>query len=155
MNPTTCTCSCGNARFEARAAPLFRALCHCTICQRFNAAPFADVVVYAASDVTAPPDGAIAYDTWKPPPNVQRGKCVRCGDPAIEQFAAPLFPKLTMVPAAMHAGDTALPEPAMHMFYDKRVTDADDDLPKRSGFVASQLAFLRLLFSSRRSNGGR
>lgn len=154
MSATRCTCSCGNATFEVRGAPLFRVFCHCTICQRYNGAPFADVVVYAASDVATPPAGSVEYTAYKPPPNVQRGKCVACGDAAIEQFAAPLFPKLTMVPAARHADAEALPEPLMHMFYDKRITDADDDLPKRSGFLASQLAFVRLLLKARRTSKG-
>ena len=151
MSADSCACSCGNVIFETRDAPLFRILCHCTICQRFNDAPFADVVVYTASDVTAPAEGTVDYSTWKPPPNVQRGKCAQCGMPAIEQFTAPLFPKLTMVPAAMHGPGAELPEPVAHVFYDKRIEDADDSLPKKRGFLSSQLSFMRLLYSARAS----
>jgi hypothetical protein len=39
----------------------------------------------------------------------------------------------------------------MRVFYDSRVADADDDLPRHEGFVASQTAFLRLLLRSLRT----
>lgn len=145
-----CSCPCGYAAFEIHGEPLFRMLCHCTICQRFNDAPFADVVVYAARAVGDPAAGAVSYDTYKPPPNVQRGKCAQCGKPAIEKFAAPLLPKLTMVPASVHGAGAALPAPVAHFFYETRTADADDTLPKHSGFLRSQLAFGRYLLRGRR-----
>lgn len=144
-----CSCSCGNAAFNVMGPPLFRILCHCTICQRFNDAPFADVVVYDAASVAKPAPGTVTFDTYKPPPNVQRGKCTRCGKPAVELFEAPLLPKLTIVPSSVHNADAEQPEPIAHIFYDKRVADAHDSLPKHSGFLASQLAFGRYLLSAK------
>ena len=40
--------------------------------------------------------------------------------PAIETFAAPMVPKLIMVPRQMGSPDANLPTPVAHMFYDKR-----------------------------------
>ncbi len=148
---TTCRCACGATEFPANGPALFRILCHCTICQRFNEADYADVVVYSAVSVERPPADAVAFATYKPPPNVQRGKCATCAQPAIEIFEAPLLPKLAMVPLAMHADTAGLPQPCAHIFYEKRRADADDSLPKHEGFLRSQLAFVRHLLASARS----
>lgn len=149
MTSARCACSCGHVAFELRGPPLFRVLCHCSICQRFNDAPFADVIVYASTSVADPVDGTVSFETYKPPPNVRRGNCVKCGDAAIEKFAMPLFPKLTIVPAAVHGPSTQLPEPVAHIFYETRLVDADDTLPKHEGLLASQLSFGKYLVSAK------
>lgn len=92
-----------------------------------------------------PTPGAVNFETYKPPPNVQRGKCVACTQPAIEVFSAPVLPKLVMVPRAMVRLDEKLPVPIAHIFYDKRLADAQDAYPKHEGFFRSQLAFLNYL----------
>ena len=151
MTQHTCSCSCGTVSYTVSGTPRFRIYCHCTICQRFNDAAFADVVVYDASSVGDPPEGSVVFDTYKPPPNVKRGKCSSCGDPALEVFEAPLFPKLRIVPASMFASDAALPDSCAHIFYDKRLEDASDELPKHSGMIASQLSFGKYLFRKRKA----
>ena len=143
-------CACGATDFQTDGVPLFRILCHCTICQRFNSAPFADVLVFRAEDVTLPARDAVSFETYKPPPNVQRGKCATCAQPAIEVFNAPILPKLVMVPTAMLRSDTQVPVPVAHIFYDKRVSDAKDTYPKHRGFLKSQLAFLNYLRLAKR-----
>lgn len=145
-----CTCSCGATRFETLGAPLFRILCHCTICQRYHNAPFADIVVHRAEDVALPPAGAVRFDTHKPPPNVQRGKCATCGQPAIGVLAVPFLPRLVTVFKSMFTSDAKLPSPVAHIFYDKRVSDAEDPCPKHQGYLRSQLAFLKYLRAARR-----
>ena len=149
MNTIEARCSCGNARLTIHARPRFRMLCHCTICQRFNQAPFADVSIYRAADVQLPEAGTVEFSTWKPPPNVQRGKCAECGAAAVETFHAPLLPKLTMVPRSMLPADADLPEPVAHFFYETRVADAQDELPKHEGFLPSQFAFLKHFLRAR------
>jgi len=135
-------CDCGATSFYSDGEPLFRIICHCTICQKFNSASFGDVLVFRAEDVTLPPPDIVNFEKYKPPPNVQRGKCAACGQPALEVLAAPVLPKLVMVPRAMLTLDAQVPAPIAHMFYDKRVSDAPDTYPKHRGFVRSQLAFL-------------
>ncbi len=41
-------CQCGSTKFTIQGEPLIRALCHCTICQEFNNAAFADVTIFAS-----------------------------------------------------------------------------------------------------------
>lgn len=151
MNPVECSCSCGATRFQTLGAPLFRILCHCTICQRYHNAPFADILVHRAEDVILPPAGAVELDTQKPPPNVQRGKCATCGQPAIAVLALPFLPRLVTVFSSMFTRDAPLPPPVAHIFYDKRVSDSEDPYPKHEGFVRSEIAFLRYLRSARRA----
>ena len=149
MNPVECTCSCGATSFQTLSAPLFRILCHCTICQQFNNAPFADILVHRAVDVALPPSDAVIFDTYKPPPNVQRGRCSNCGQPAIVVFAAPLLPRLVTILRPMFTSDAELPPPLAHIFYDKRVSDAEDHYPKHHGYFRSETAFLKYLWSAR------
>jgi hypothetical protein len=146
-----CTCSCGTTRFQTRGEPLFRFFCHCTICQRFNDAPFADILVFRAEDVVLPPSGTVMFDTYRPPPNVQRGKCATCGQPAAGVFTAWFLPRLITVFRPMFRSDAELPEPVGHAFYETRVADANDPLPKYEGYFRNQVAFLKVLWLARRS----
>ncbi len=148
----TPACECGATRFNTHAEPLFRILCHCTICQRYNDAPYGDVLVFRAEDVSLPPEDAVRFETYKPPPNVQRGKCASCAQPAVETFILPLFPKLVMVPSPMFGADADLPEPKAHIYYDKRVSDVEDAYPKYHGLLQSQFAFMKYLRSASRSS---
>ena len=149
MSSITYQCGCGHTSYSANSQPLFRMICHCTICQRFNKAECADILVYGAASVQNPPPGAVAFETLRPPPNVQRGKCAQCDKPALELLRMPLFPRLAMIPAAMHQSGAALPEPTAHFFYEKRVRDVEDSLPKHEGYLLSQLAFGRYLLAAK------
>ena len=149
MTTYRCRCACGNAEFSVNSRPLFRVICHCTICQCFNNADFADVLVFSASEVEQPVAETVRFDTYRPPPNVQRGKCTKCDAPAIESFETRLAPSLIMVPAEMFPLSTALPAPVAHIFYEKRVSDVQDELPKYKGYVRSQLAFGKHLIAAK------
>ncbi|MEM9301375.1 MAG: GFA family protein, partial [Pseudomonadota bacterium] len=143
------SCGCGAVNLEVRGQPLFRCLCHCTICQRFNAAPFGDVTVFTADDVDVAANAPIDFERLRPPPNVQRGKCRECARPAVEQAVIPFLPDLTIVPTSnLRPADR--PDPAMHIFYRHRVADVDDTLPRYDGYLSSQLAFARMLIGALR-----
>ncbi len=146
--PGLCRCSCGEVEFPAPADPLFRMICHCSICQSFNEAPYADVVVFRAKSMQSPPAGKVAFDTYRPPPNVQRGRCVSCEKPALEVLATPLLPNLVMIPRSVFTDPVTLPDPAAHLFYESRVADAADEVPKYTGYWRSQLAFGQCLFAA-------
>jgi hypothetical protein len=122
---------------------VLRFLCHCTICQAFNNSAQADICVYTNGQVRLPDDHPVDFQTYRRPPAVDRGKCRACGQPAIEYFRLPLLPDIVFVPSANHPDPAALPAPAMRMFYNSRVADAEDDLPRHEGYWPSQLAFLR------------
>ncbi|NGY05206.1 GFA family protein [Solimonas terrae] len=148
MTQQNCQCTCGHAKFEALGRPLFRGYCHCTICQAFNQAPYADISVFRGNDVVMPEAGTVQYKTLRPPPAVQRGVCAACGKPAIEYLKMFPMPKLIIVPTANIRDAALIPAPSLHIFYNRRLADIDDGLPKFSGYWKSQLGFGRHLLAS-------
>lgn len=138
---TECRCSCGQVQFAIKGEPLFRAFCHCTICQSFNRSAHADILLVRTKDVALPPMDRITFKTHKQPPIVRRGQCSACGSPVMEALTIPAFPKLSILPVQTMTDTTGLPDGAFHMFYDRRVADIEDDLPKHAGYLPSQWAF--------------
>jgi len=141
-------CSCGSIVVESIQAPLFRAYCHCSLCREYNKTSYADVIVFTAKDVSPVDEHGIKFKAYKKPPLVQRGTCTQCGQAVLEKVSVPLMPKLTIIPSSMITNKSQLPDPVMHMFYDKRVEDSQDEVKKYQGFMASQLAFSGKLMKS-------
>lgn len=139
-------CQCAETKITVSGKPVARAICHCTICQEFNQAPFADITAFYADDVQVPEGSNIEFKTYtKSPTAVPRGKCKQCGNPAIETMDIPGFPKMILIPSNNFDDQSFLPAPALHMFYHRRVADLDDATPKYSSFLSSQLGFVRHL----------
>lgn len=137
-------CECGRCRFEVGTAPKVRFFCHCTICQDYNAKPFADVTVVRLRDVAMAEGAEIVFKTYRRRPNHKRGHCESCGKPVLEKtWDGPLG--LALIPSRNLAPAARLPAPQMHLFYDHRIRDAADDLPKHTGYLPSELAACRLL----------
>lgn len=143
----TCQCQCGDTTFSIVGKPLTRVICHCTICQEFNDADYADVTIFSSKDVNIDNIESIDFREYKAPPAVQRGKCATCNKPAIELLDLPLLPNLTMVPSSIIPSDFKLADPVSHIFYHSRKHDVEDAIPKYSGFLKSQLALLFKLMS--------
>ena len=135
-------CSCGASRLEIIADPSLRFICHCTICQRFNNAPEADMLVFRRDQALLDDAATVAFRRFKKRLAVDRGACRECGDPVVEYLSLPLTSGLAFVPTALLDGRMPLPTPSMRVFYESRVADAHDELPRHGGFLASQLAIL-------------
>jgi hypothetical protein len=58
---TTVSCACGRSTITLRGEPLLRVACHCTLCQRFNNAPFGDIVLFRDRDVQTTSGTALRY----------------------------------------------------------------------------------------------
>jgi len=140
-------CSCGSAGFNVQGKPLLRAYCHCTICQAFNQAPYADITLFKPKDIIKPKTEMVEFKSYKSPEVLQRGKCVVCGGAVIEYLQAPML-QLIVVPSNNIHDQSFVPDPSLHVFYNSRVSDIQDCLPKYSGYIKSQLAFGHALFAS-------
>ena len=138
------SCACGACAFEVSATPKARFICHCTICQAFTGKPFSDVTVVRAKDVTLTNEDQISFKKYRPPPNVSRGLCRKCGKPAVEYALFGPF-KLFFIPSTNFQRQDLLPPVHMHIFYHRRLTDAQDYLPKYTGYFPSTVAIGKLL----------
>jgi hypothetical protein len=140
------SCACGTCAFDVKATPTARLICHCAICQAFTGKAFADVTVLRAKHVELTNADQISFKKYRPPPNLARGHCLKCKTPVVEFFGFGAF-KLTFIPTSNFESQDLLPMPHMHIFYERRVKDVMDNLPKHSGYFPSQLAIGRMLLS--------
>lgn len=140
-------CECGACTFDVSAPPGARLICHCTICQAFTGKPYSDVVIVRAKHVKLTNEAGISFKKYRSPPNLDRGLCLICKKPVVEFSGYGAF-KWAFIPAWNVEFQRLLPLPQMHIFYEKRLEDAPDDLPKHSGYLRSQLAIGKILIST-------
>ena len=131
-------CCCGAVAFEVGADPVDSKLCHCRQCQALHGAPFQWAVIFHKHDVrfVRSAEGIYFYNAEIGGPGHSlpcKLSCEACRAPIADEgrrmFLAfgPLFdfgfpPR---VPAAF--------EPTCHIFYQARVIDVPDRLPKFLG----------------------
>ena len=135
-----CQCHCGETRFTISGKALLRAYCHCSICQKFNDAAFADITLFHVNDIVKPQDDQVSFSSHKFPPLLQRGNCKSCGKAAIEYLNVPAMPEVVIVPSGNIQDEAIIPDPSLHIFYNNRVTNVADQLPKHSGYFKSEIA---------------
>lgn len=140
--PQEGSCSCYSNTYTINNKPIARFICHCTVCQEFTGQAYNDVTVLLKPDVSHLNLIRTKFRRWKLPPNISRGLCTRCNEPSIEMAVGG---SLILVPTTNYPDITALPEPTMHLFYNRRFEDIDDDLPKYNGFVQSQAMVVKTL----------
>ena len=77
----TCQCPCGAVRYEVRGDPLFRIICHCSICRRATGSNGIAVVVID-NEAFRWTRGENEVATWKKPDaDWQTWFCRICGSP--------------------------------------------------------------------------
>lgn len=140
--PQEGSCACFSNTYMINNTPIGRFICHCSICQEFTGQAYNDVTILLKSDVSQLNLIKTKFRRWKLPPNIRRGLCTRCNKPSIEMA---LGGSLILVPTTNYPDIAALPEPTMHLFYNRRASDMDDDLPKYNGLVQSQAAIVKAL----------
>ncbi len=136
------SCSCYSNTYTINNAPVGRFICHCTICQEYTGQNYNDVTILLKSDVSELDIAKTRFQRWKLPPNISRGLCKRCNKPSIEMA---IGGALMLVPTDNYPDINALPKPSMHIFYDSRVEDIKDNLPKYKGFAQSQAMIVKAL----------
>ena len=142
FTPQDGSCSCYSNTYTINKQPIGRFICHCRICQEFTGQDYNDVTVLLKPDVSNLNLIKTSFRRWKLPPNIRRGLCTRCYKPSIEMA---LGGNLILIPTSNYPNPEVLPEPAMHLFYNRRVEDIDDGLPKYNGSVQSQAMMVKAL----------
>ena len=151
--PSSGCCSCGNVAFDIAQKPLLRTYCHCTICQKFNNAPYADILIYDGKAIEAPIESSINYKSHKAHSPILRGKCSNCDDPILEKTVS--GPSLWIVPVSAYSNKADLPEPVAHIFYETRIADVDDNYPKHNGALKSYFVLGKHLLTAKIFKGRR
>ena len=59
----------------------------------------------------------------------------------METLWLPMLPRMVAIPSGSIAAGSAIRPPDFHMLYHRRQADAEDALPKHSGFLNSQARF--------------
>ncbi|KAF9441532.1 hypothetical protein P691DRAFT_739662 [Macrolepiota fuliginosa MF-IS2] len=130
------SCFCGKASFEVEGKPLFSLYCHCTRCQRIHGSPFVHILHYNSKALTwnhTDPNALLAkshpHTEWK------EWRCKSClgivgnESPAGDRWSlkGALFRRdaVSGVIENWH-----FIRPTGHIFYDTRMLDVNDDLPK-------------------------
>jgi len=102
-----------------------------------------------AGTIALPEKQAFTFRKYRPPPALRRSTCDSCGAPVVGFLRLAPFLQLAFSPSANFPSQELLPPPSVHIFYHSRVKDVDDELPKITGYWASELAVTKLLFSGR------
>ena len=142
-----CSCRCKESSISVEGAPVIRFLCHCKICQAVYRKPYADIIALKSSQVIQPVDSRIKFSKHRLPPALKRGVCPSCSNPVVGFLPLMPFFGLAFIPTVNFPEHVSLPAPKFHTFYDRRVTDVEDELPKYSGYWTSQCVLTSGFFS--------
>ncbi len=138
------SCHCGTFSFETSKAPVARFVCHCRFCQDYTGEAFSDVSVLMAPHIEMKGTGELSHKKYRPPPHLNRARCVRCGKPAMETMGAGPT-QMVFLPSKSFVEKDLLPPVRLHVFYNRRLADAGDDLPKYNYYWPSQFAIMKTI----------
>jgi hypothetical protein len=136
MTDVKTSCGCGRTHIKLDVAPRVRFRCHCRKCQAVYGLPYADALMFRRGQVRPEdPDTLKWIRTIKRSPLV-RGLCRHCDQPVLGL----LFGTLNIVPAGTVTDqDYALPAPVCDIYYDTRVRDLSDNIPKHVTALSSYI----------------
>jgi hypothetical protein len=142
-----CSCPCGATRFAVEGDPIGRFLCHCTICQAVYRKPFADATYFWGRSIALPDKHAIEFRRYRPPPALNRGICPHCRNPAVAFMGSGAL-KVGFVPSRKLSESSRSAGAGPPYFYDRRVADVDDSIPKISGYWSSEAYVTRTILGA-------
>ncbi|MFV8782017.1 GFA family protein [Microbulbifer sp. SA54] len=125
-------CDCGSVELTAKGKPKVHAYCHCEDCRELLQVPFHSVLAWDPEkvEVTKGREDLVAFQ--HPHKRMQRIFCQHCGDVLYNTNA--MGWKLISQLMFRKCNENTLPQAFQsnaHFFYDRRLIDIDDQLPKR------------------------
>lgn len=116
-------CYCGATTVTVNGGPMASGYCHCDDCKRFHGAPFMGWSVWMADAVEI--EGEVNKSTVVD--HLNRITCASCGGKVAGHL--PGAGMTVVFPTILK--DSGLEfKPQLHQFYDERLMDIDDALPK-------------------------
>lgn len=125
-------CDCNAVEVTMTGDPKVRAYCHCADCRELLQVPYHSVLAWEPEQVTITRGAEDVVEFQHPRKKMQRVFCKHCGDVLYNTNAKGW--KLVSQLMLRKCNDDRLPEgfeSTAHFFYDRRVIDIDDSLPKR------------------------
>ncbi|WP_165855694.1 GFA family protein [Marinobacter sp. JSM 1782161] len=125
-------CDCGAVEVTMTGTPKVHGYCHCEDCRDLLQVPYHSVLAWEAEEVEIT-QGAESVKTFQhPTKRMTRVFCSDCGEVLYNTNA--MGWKLISQLLVLKNHDHTLPEsyqPSGHFFYDRRIINIDDPLPKR------------------------
>ncbi len=134
----TARCACSESKLTVLSKPLARFKCHCTVCQKLYNKAYAEFIVIHAKHLQLDKSEHITFGKYRRPPALKRGICTQCHTPIVAFLRLAPFLKLAFIPTERFSDLSKLPEAQAHIFYHRRSSDIDDELPKISGYWKSE-----------------
>lgn len=125
-------CDCQSVELEIIGDPKVHAYCHCEDCRELLQVPYHSVLAWEGDKVQISKGSVDAIEFQHPTKRMTRVFCKHCGDILYNTNAMEW--KLVSQLMYRKCNDDSLPEAFSsnaHFFYDRRVIDIDDSIPKR------------------------
>ena len=126
-------CDCGAIELEAQGNPIASVFCHCQNCRELRAVDISDVAAWKLEDLTFKKgQHDLVIETGKgEAAHMETHSCSSCG---MIVYNTNRFGSVGVSRELIKNGNGGtLPQelqPTVHLFYDDRVSDVTDDLPK-------------------------
>ena len=124
-------CDCGSVKIEMEGEPRVRGTCHCGDCRTLLQTPYHAVNAWLPDQLTVTKGQDNLVEFQHPDLTMKRVYCQSCGETlyntnamdwkVVSQFL--VLKTYGDIPEALRSQS--------HFFYDRRVVDVDDDLPKK------------------------
>ena len=127
----TIHCTCGNVTAILSNRPIVHANCHCTDCRELLDIPYHSVTAWSKEDVTIEKGADYLTVYQHPHLAMQKHYCSNCGDVLFNTNIMDWRVVSQLLISRCNANQ--LPEELAsdkHFFYEQRIIDIDDDLPK-------------------------
>lgn len=124
-------CDCGAIALEMTGAPRVHAFCHCEDCRALLDVPYHSIVAWDADQVTIASGAERAVEYKFPTLEMTRVFCKHCGETVYNTNA--MGWKLVSQLLIRKCNNGELPEELQsnaHFYYDRRIVDIDDPIPK-------------------------
>lgn len=122
-------CYCDQVQVEVKGDPVFAAYCHCESCRKWHSAPMTALAAWPDDAVKVHGDVTVSEKNDES----RRTSCSKCGGNVLT--TKPGLGWKVVYPLTLAGSDFSY-KPAMHIFYENRVVDFNDHLPKFSDVPA-------------------
>ena len=124
-------CECGAVRLQLTGAPRVKGYCHCEDCRDLLDVPFHSVTAWNKDQLTIVSVDDRISEYKHPRLEMKRAYCTQCGETLYNTNAMDWRVVSQLLISKCY--DNELPEELhsdSHFFYDRRIVNIDDDLPK-------------------------